>query len=152
MARNAAVLLVCGGLLLLPAARGFSSGLVSAACDSMTPSHSGAAPQSTPPPFSVTADGATYQDGDTITGKRRRHVELDVNIKCEAVIDGRRCSVASEHGIRSLLGIHVASQRGRWSGRAGLLQPDGWSRPPAHLQPSTGEATTILDEIDLFTI
>ncbi|KAG7275134.1 hypothetical protein CRUP_024700, partial [Coryphaenoides rupestris] len=67
MARTTVLLIVCGGLLVLPAVRGYSSGLVSTACGSMTPSHRGAAAQTTPSPFNVTTDVTTFQDGDNIT-------------------------------------------------------------------------------------
>ncbi|XP_052399219.1 putative ferric-chelate reductase 1 isoform X1 [Carassius gibelio] len=56
------VLLCCVGVVHC-----YGNGLVSAACDSMTPVHGGNSAQSTNAPFSITTDKTTFKEGDQIT-------------------------------------------------------------------------------------
>ncbi|KAF5880212.1 putative ferric-chelate reductase 1 isoform X2, partial [Clarias magur] len=44
----------------------YPNGQVSSSCDNMTPSH-GTSTQTSPPPYTVTADTSSYKPGDTIT-------------------------------------------------------------------------------------
>ena len=64
--RFALILAVC--LFLPRESISHSAGAPTEQCDAMTPSHDGKSAQSGAAPFSITANAATYQCGDTITG------------------------------------------------------------------------------------
>lgn len=71
MACRSTVVLTVIVVLVLPSVRCYSSGQVTPSCDSMVPVHGGASPQTSPPPFRITSNKNTYQDGDQVTGKER---------------------------------------------------------------------------------
>ncbi|XP_058493572.1 putative ferric-chelate reductase 1 isoform X2 [Solea solea] len=56
-------ILVC----LAPVAHCYSSGNVMDSCEDMKPHHSGLRPQSSPAPFTVTADRSTFSSGEEVT-------------------------------------------------------------------------------------
>lgn len=58
------VLLCCVGVVHC-----YGNGQVSAVCQSMTPKHAPYSVQTTTAPFTVTANKATFKEGDQITGE-----------------------------------------------------------------------------------
>lgn len=74
--RSVGIMVLMGATLasILSGVDGYPTGLISAACQTMTPGH-GAAFQTDPPPFEITVSPLEFDEDDEISGKQ-------LNINC----------------------------------------------------------------------